>query len=116
MGKEVKERGKEMAKFEITRKPISIEVEGVKGLYVRNEAFSKIEALAKEIEEIQKEEGDTAGVVATFERLVCDQDGEAFEEFVSFEGICEFLSVRQIQDTMEAVAQSIQPTGAAAKN
>lgn len=87
-------------------KPIALSVEGV---FIRNLPAKvidmKFNSIATDIEKDQE-----AVIVSIFNDLICDADGNNFEDCGTFDEITSVLSVMDIQRIMEAIPEAISPS------
>jgi hypothetical protein len=87
-------------------KPIKTSVEGV---FIRNlpakvveEKFGSVHAM---------EDGNQeAMVLSIFTDLICDEDGNAFEDCATFDDISASLSVLDIQTIIAAIPEALSPS------
>lgn len=87
-------------------KPIPI---GVEGIYINNMPAQQLQELFWAISSGLKDEPARV-LVDLFERLICDEDGVAFEDAVSYDEILAVLSVKDIQEIMQGIADTMNPT------
>ena len=87
-------------------KPIPLDIEGV---YVRNLPAKVVDDKFGRIN-LDIEDDQQAVIVSLFTDLICDADGNMFEDCDTFESITSSLSVMDIQAIVEAIPQAIAPT------
>jgi hypothetical protein len=88
-------------------KPMPI---GVDGVFIHNLPAKQVldifgdmnERLAKEPHKV---------VLELFTKLICDENGDAFEDVGSYEAILEVLSLKDIQEIMTGIAETMNPSG-----
>ena len=92
----------------LNKKPIKTTFDGI---YVRN---LPAKAMEKQFGGIQEriETEQQAVIEELFNNLVCDEDGEAFEDCTTFDEITDVMSLKDIQEIMQAVAVAINPAAA----
>ena len=85
----------------------------VDGVFIRDLPMKQFEDLFKDAEERLKAE-DTSLVVEIFQKVVCDKDGEAFEDMVdtTYEGICNSIGVGLMYEIIYSIPKVIVPEGA----
>ena len=88
------------------KKPIALDIDGV---YVRNLPAKLIDDKFGRIN-LDIEDDQQAVIVSLFTDLICDADGNMFEDCDTFESITSSLSVMDIQAIVEAIPQAIAPT------
>jgi len=93
-----------LAKFK-NNKPLPI---GVEGIFIHNMPAKKMQDIFGSINERIKTEPDVV-VVELFTKLICDDKGEPFEDVGTYEDILEVLSVKDIQEIMSSIAETINP-------
>jgi hypothetical protein len=90
------------------KKPIALSVEGV---FVRNLPAKVIDEKFGNIQE--KLEKDQEGVILSlFTDLICDEDGNNFEDCDTFDKITEALSILDIQTILGAIPKALMPNAA----
>tara|TARA_R110000764_G_scaffold47303_1_gene105743 strand:- start:307 stop:615 length:309 start_codon:yes stop_codon:yes gene_type:complete len=88
------------------KKPIALDIEGV---YVRNLPAKIVDDKFGRIN-LDLEDDQQAVIVSLFTDLICDADGNNFEDCETFESITSSLSVMDIQAIVEAIPQAIAPS------
>ena len=87
------------------KKPIPLSVEGV---FIRNLPAKVIDEKFGNIQE--KLEKDQEGVILSlFTDLICDEDGNNFEDCDTFDKITEALSILDIQTIVGAIPKALMP-------
>lgn len=95
----------------IERKPIPLSVNGV---YIRDLPAKEIEAKFGNIaEEMQEKPEET--ITLLFNDLICDGEGETFDDVATFEEITDNLSVRAIHEIINAIPEALVPGDASGK-
>ena len=89
-----------------SKKPIPI---GVEGIYINNLPVKVLQELFGDITERLKYDPNTV-VVELFTKLICDDNGDAFEDIGSYEDIIAVLSVKDIQEIMSGIAGTMNPS------
>ena len=89
-----------------SKKPIPI---GVEGIFINNLPVKVLQDLFGDITERLKDDPNTV-VVELFTKLICDDNGDAFEDIGSYEDIIAVLSVKDIQDIMAGIAGTMNPS------
>ena len=93
-----------LAKFK-NNKPLPI---GVEGIFIHNMPAKKMQDIFGSINERIKTEPEVV-VVELFTKLICDDKGDPFEDVGTYEDILEVLSVKDIQEIMSSIAETINP-------
>lgn len=88
-----------------SNKPIPLSVEGV---FIRNLPAKVIDQKFGNIQERLQEDQEGV-IVSLFRDLICDENGEAFEDCETFDQITEALSVVDIQTILLAVPKALVP-------
>ena len=86
-------------------KPLSF---GVDGVFIKNIPAKRMQQMFGNIEEKLANEPEGV-VVELFNELICDEDGAAFEDVGTYDAITEVLSVTDIREIMEAIAETMNP-------
>jgi len=96
-----------MAKLSNTKnnKPIPI---GTEGIYIHNMPAKQMQDIFGVSNERLAEDPE-AVVVELFTKLVCDSDGEQFEDVGTYEAILEVLSLKDIQEITRGIAEAMNP-------
>ena len=90
----------------VSTKPIALDVDGV---FVRNLPAKQVEEKFGNIQ--AQMETDPENVIASlFKNLICDEDGEAFEDCDSFDAITEVLPMNTIHAIMNAIPKALMPS------
>jgi len=89
-----------------SKRPIYI---GVDGIYIQNLPTKALQGLLSVVSGGLQDDPAKA-IVALFADLICDETGVAFEDVGSYEAILEVLSVKDIQDIMNAVSETMNPS------
>ena len=95
---------------EITnKKAIPLAVEGV---YIRDLPMKQFEAMFKDADKRLAEEDHTF-VTDIFQHLVCDADGNPFEDLVdvNYETLTELLSINTMFAIIHAIPKAVVPEG-----
>lgn len=88
-----------------SNKPVALSVEGV---YIHNLPAKAIDEKFGNIQ--QKLEEDQASVIVSlFTDLICDEDGNQFEDCDTFDKITEALSILDIQMIVKAIPEALAP-------
>ena len=86
-------------------KPIALSVEGV---FIKNLPAKAIDEKFGNIQE--KLVADQEGVIVSlFTDLICDEDGNQFEDCDTFDKITEALSILDIQTIVAAIPKALMP-------
>ena len=88
------------------KKPIALDIDGV---FVRNLPAKIVDDKFGRIN-LDLEDDQQAVIVSLFTDLICDADGNNFEDCETFESITSSLSVMDIQAIVEAIPQAIAPS------
>lgn len=86
-------------------KPLSI---GIDGVFIKNMPAKRMQDLFGNIDERLKSEPEGV-VVELFNELICDDSGDVFEDVATYEAILDVLSIKDIRDIMEAIAETMNP-------
>ena len=86
-------------------KPIPI---GVEGIYINNMPAKQMQDIFGSVNERLAEDPETV-VVELFTKLVCDDQGEQFEDVGTYEAILEVLSLKDLQDIMRGIGETMNP-------
>ena len=87
-------------------KPIYI---GVDGIFIHNMPAKKMQDIFGDMNERLKTEPETV-ILELFTKLICDDKGEPFEDVASYEAILEVLSLKDIQEIMTGIAETMNPS------
>lgn len=87
------------------KKPIALSVEGV---FIKNLPAKIIDEKFGNIQEKMAED-QAAVIVSLFTDLICDEDGNQFEDCDTFDKITEVLSVLDIQVIIQAIPKALMP-------
>lgn len=85
----------------------------VDGVFIRDLPMNHFQELFKDAEERLKAE-DTSLVVEIFQKVVCDKDGNTFEDLVdaTYEDIGNLIGVKMMYDIVYSIPKVIVPDGA----
>lgn len=86
-------------------KPIPI---GVEGIYINNMPAKQMQDIFGSVNERLAEDPETV-VVELFTKLICDDKGEQFEDVGTYEAILEVLSLKDLQDIMRGIGETMNP-------
>ena len=93
-----------LSKFK-KNKPIPI---GVDGIYIHNLPAKVMQDTFGGINDKAQTDPE-AVVVELFNTLVCDENGDAFEDVGTYDDIMSVLSLKDIQEIMQGIAETINP-------
>lgn len=88
-----------------SNKPIATDFGGV---FVRNLPAKQLQDIFGNLTERLEKEPEVV-IVELFGSLVCDENGDTFEDVGSYDAIMEVLSLRDIEQIMTAVAGAMGP-------
>lgn len=86
-------------------KPIALSVEGV---FIKNLPAKTIDEKFGNIQEKLVEDQE-AVIVSLFTDLICDEEGNQFEDCDTFDKITEALSILDIQTIVQAIPKALMP-------
>jgi len=86
-------------------KPIPI---GVDGIFIHNMPAKKMQDIFGNMEERLSKEPENV-IVELFNKLICDDKGETFEDVATYDAILEVLSLKDIQGIMSGIAETMNP-------
>lgn len=87
------------------RKPIPTEVEGV---YISDLPAKEVDEKFGDLQELMEKDHEKA-ITLLFTDLICDENGERFEDCQTFEDITENLSVRALHTIINAIPSALTP-------
>lgn len=92
-----------------TSKVIPLEVDGV---YIKDLPIAQVEALFKNADQRLAEEDQTF-VLDIFNNLICDENGEQFEDLIDadFETLSQLLTMSFLWDIVSAIPKALSPGG-----
>ena len=88
-----------------SKKPIPI---GVDGIFISNMPAKQMQDIFGGLNERLAEEPEKV-IVELFTKLICDDKGDMFEDVGSYDAILEVLSLKDIQDIMTGIAETMNP-------
>jgi len=88
--------------------PIALSVEGV---YIRNMSAKAVDAAFGNLAARMKDDHETV-IEELFNNLVCDEDGNSFDDVATFDDITGALSLTAIQRIVNAIPEALSPTAA----
>lgn len=80
----------------------------IKGIYIHNLPAKRMQDLFGDLETRLANDPEVV-VVQMFNELVCDEDGNTFEDVATYDQIMSALSIKDIQDIMRAIAATVNP-------
>lgn len=89
------------------RKPLYI---GIDGIFIQNMPAKQMQDLFGNMETRLGEEPEVV-VVDLFSKLICDEEGNAFEDVSTYDEIISALSMKDIQEIMTAITTTVSPSG-----
>jgi hypothetical protein len=87
-------------------KPIPI---GVEGIFIHNMPAKQMQDIFGNMNERLKTEPETV-ILELFTKLICDDKGETFEDVATYDAILEVLSLKDIQEIMTGIAETMNPS------
>jgi hypothetical protein len=87
-------------------KPIPI---GVDGIFIHNMPAKQMQDIFGNMNERLKTEPETV-ILELFTKLICDDKGETFEDVATYDAILEVLSLKDIQEIMTGIAETMNPS------
>ena len=87
-------------------KPIPI---GVDGIFIHNMPAKQMQDIFGNMNERLKTEPETV-ILELFTKLICDDKGETFEDVATYDSILEVLSLKDIQEIMTGIAETMNPS------
>lgn len=87
------------------KKPIPL---SVKGVFIKNLPAKTIDEKFGNIQE-KLEQDQEAVIVSLFTDLICDEDGNQFEDCLTFDDIAAALSILDIQSIVAAIPKALMP-------
>ena len=87
-------------------KPIPI---GVDGIFIHNMPAKQMQDIFCNMNERLKTEPETV-ILELFTKLICDDKGETFEDVATYDSILEVLSLKDIQEIMTGIAETMNPS------
>jgi hypothetical protein len=87
-------------------KPIPI---GVDGIFIHNMPAKQMQEIFGNMNERLKTEPETV-ILELFTKLICDDKGETFEDVATYDAILEVLSLKDIQEIMTGIAETMNPS------
>lgn len=90
-------------------KVIALPVEGV---FIKDLPAKQFEIMFKDADK-QLEEENKDFVVKIFKELICDKDGNPFEDLVDvdYDGLTEILSLKTLHDIIYSIPKAVVPAG-----
>ena len=80
----------------------------IEGLFVRDLPVKQMQSRFSTVETDLKEDPEGT-IVKMFQELICDADGNVFEDVDNYEQIAEAFSVRQITTVLEQLTIALNP-------
>jgi hypothetical protein len=87
-------------------KPIPI---GVEGIFIHNMPAKQMQDIFGNMNERLKTEPETV-ILELFTKLICDDKGETFEDVATYDSILDVLSLKDIQEIMTGIAETMNPS------
>lgn len=88
-----------------SKKPIPI---GVDGIFIHNMPAKQMQDIFGNMEERLTNEPENV-IVELFNKLICDSDGDTFEDVATYEAILEVLSLKDIQEIIVGIGEAMNP-------
>jgi hypothetical protein len=82
---------------------------GVEGIFIHNMPAKQMQDIFGNMNERLKTEPETV-ILELFTKLICDDKGETFEDVATYDAILEVLSLKDIQEIMTGIAETMNPS------